>query len=327
MVLRITGITDKISVVLQNFIICVNAVIPSAIYLAIGVILKASGAITDKEVKRFTHIIFLTLYPFMMFDNIYDRNIGDHMDAFLVIYGVFFTLLQLALSWMFVCRIEKNNYERGAMIQALYRGNFVLMGLPIAINLFGKGNVAPVAVVILFIVPIYNASAVILFEYFRGGKADLLDVIKRIFTNPIIEGAIVALVLMLLKIDLPDTLRGAATALSDATSPVALILLGAGLNIRTFRSDRSRIVLCTVGKLVVFPAICLAGAVALGFNGVPLVALTLMVATPDALASFAMASSMEGNGEFAGEMVVITTMFSCFTMPIWLFVLKTAGLF
>ena len=46
------------------------------------------------------------------------------------------------------------------MIQALYRGNFVLMGLPIAINLFGKGNVAPVAVVILFVVPIYNASSV-----------------------------------------------------------------------------------------------------------------------------------------------------------------------
>ena len=318
---------DKISIMLQNFIICVNAVIPSAIYLAIGVILKASGAISDKEVKRFTHVIFLALYPFMMFDNLYDRNLQENLDAGLIVYGIFITLLQLAVSWAFVCRIEKDNYQRGAMIQALYRGNFVLMGLPIAINLFGKGNVAPVAVVILFIVPIYNASAVILFEHFRGGRADILDLIKRIFTNPIIEGALAAILLMLLNIKLPETMHGAVTALSDATSPVALILLGAGLNIQAFRSDRRRIVICTLGKLIVFPALGIAGAVALGFTGVPLVALTIMLTTPVALASFAMASSMEGNGELAGELVVITTMLSCVTMPVWLFILKTAGLF
>lgn len=312
---------------LQNFIICVNAVIPSAIYLAIGVILKASGAITDKEVKKFTHVIFLALYPFMMFDNIYERNIEENMDIYLVLYGIFFTLLQLAVSWVFVCRIEKDNYHRGAMIQALYRGNFVLMGLPIAINLFGKGNVAPVAVVLLFIVPIYNASAVILFEHFRGGRADALDLIKRILTNPIIEGALAALILMLLNIHLPDTLHGAVTTLSDATSPVALILLGAGLDIKAFESDRKRIAICTVGKLIVFPAIGIAGAVALGFTGVPLVALTLMMTTPVALASFAMASSMGGNGKLSGELVVITTILSCITMPVWLFVLKTGGLF
>ena len=312
---------------LQNFIICVNAVVPSAIFLAIGVILRASRAISDKEVKRFTHVIFLALYPFMMFDNLYDRNLQENMDAALVIYGAAITLLQLAVSWAFVCRIEKDNYHRGAMIQALYRGNFVLMGLPIAINLFGKGNVAPVAVVILFIVPIYNASAVILFEHFRGGKANILDLIKRIFTNPIIEGAIAAIVLMVLNIHLPDNIHGAVTTLSDATSPVALILLGAGLNIRAFKSDRRRIVICTVGKLIIFPAIGIAGAVALGFTGVPLVALAIMLTTPDALASFAMASSMEGNGELAGELVVITTMLSCITMPVWLFILKTAGLF
>lgn len=312
---------------LENFIICVNAVIPSAIYLAIGAVLRASGSITDKEVKRFTHIIFLALYPFMMFDNIYDRNIAENMDGKLVAYGIFFTLAQLVISWIFVCRIEKDNYHRGAMIQALYRGNFVLMGLPIAINLFGKGNVAPVAVVLLFIVPIYNASAVILFEHFRGGRADAKLLIKRIFTNPIIEGAMVAIVFMILGIKLPATLHGAVTTLSDATSPVALILLGAGLNFSAFKSDRRRITICTVGKLLVFPAIGIAGAVALGFTGVSLIALTLMMTTPVALASFTMASSMGGNGELSGELVVITTALSCITMPIWLFILKTGGLF
>jgi predicted permease len=67
--------------------------------------------------------------------------------------------------------------------------------------------------------------------------------------------------------------------------------------------------------------------VLLGFNSVPLIALTLLVSAPDALASYAMASSMGGNGRLAGELVVFTTLISCLTMPVWLFILKTMGLF
>ena len=201
------------------------------------------------------------------------------------------------------------------------------MGLPIAVNLFGKGNVTPVAVVLLFVVPIYNASAVFIFEKFRGGKVNIKDLLIRILTNPIMEGAIAAVIVMALGIKLPEVIHGTITTLSDCTSPIALILLGAGLNISSFKSDRSKIIFCTAGKLIAFPALGIAGAVLLGFTGAELIALTLMVATPVALASYAMASSMGGNGRLAGELVVITTALSCFTIPIWLFVLKTAGLF
>ena len=104
---------------LQNFLVCAGAVVPSAIYLIIGVILRTSRVIGDRAVKKFTHVIFIALYPFMMFDNLYDKSISEHMDALLVLYAVGFTLLQLALSWVIVCRIEPDNYHRGAMIQAL----------------------------------------------------------------------------------------------------------------------------------------------------------------------------------------------------------------
>lgn len=312
---------------LENFIICVNAVIPSAIYLTIGACLRRGKVIDDNDVRKFTRVVFVALYPFMMFDNLYDRNIAENMDAKLVVYGMCFTLFQLAVSWIFVCRIEPDNYHRGAMIQALYRSNYVLMGLPIAINLFGKGNVGPVAVLLLFIVPIYNTSAVILFETFRGGKVEIKHLLYRIITNPIIEGGIAAGLVALFGIRLPDVLHNTVTTLADSTSPLALILLGAGLDFKAFRSDRRRITICVVGKLLIFPAIGIAGAVMFGFTGVSLVALTLMVSTPVALAAFTMASSMGGNGRLSGEVVVLTTALSCITMPIWLFILKSGGLF
>ena len=312
---------------LQNFIICVNAVIPSAIYLIIGIILRVSGAVTEEQVRKFTHVVFIALYPFIMFDNLYGKNIAENMDMKLGLYAVGFTLLQFVLSWAFVVRIEKDDYERGAMIQALYRSNYVLMGFPIAVNLFGKGNITAVAIIMMLVVPFYNISAVILFETFRGGKVDVRKMIRRIMTNPIIDGGIAAFIVMALGIKLPSAVEMTVTSLSDATSPIAMILLGAALNIKGFKSDRARILICTLGKLVVFPAFGIAGAVLLGITGVQLIAVTLMVAAPVALASYAMASSMGGNGELAGELVVITTVFSCFTIPVFLFILKTNGLF
>ena len=297
------------------------------IYLAIGIILRKFRVVDDRDVKRFTHMVFVALYPFIMFDNLYGKNIGEHLDFKLGAYALGFTLVQFAAAWIFVCRTEKDNYNRGAMIQALFRSNFILMGFPIAMNLFGKGNITPVAIIMLLVIPFYNIATVVVFETFRGGKVDVKDMIKRILTNPIIDGGIAAGICILLNITLPDNIAGTVTALSDCTSPIALILLGAGLNLKDFESDTRKVAVCTFGKLIFFPAFGIAGAVLIGLRGVPLVSVTLMAAAPVALASYAMASSMGGNGRLAGEIVVTTTLLSCLTIPVWLFILKTAGLF
>ena len=233
---------------LQNFIICVNAVIPSAIYLIIGITLKVTGVVKDEDVKKFTHVVFVTLYPFIMFDNLYGKNIAENMDAKLGFYAVIFTALQFAASWIFVCLIEKDNYHRGAMIQSLYRSNYVLMGFPIAVNLFGKGNITAVAIIMMLVVPFYNVTAVILFETFRGGKVNFGHMLKRILTNPIIDGGIAAFIVMMLGINLPAPIVNTVSTLSDATAPIAMILLGAALNLKGFSSDRWRIAVCTIGK-------------------------------------------------------------------------------
>lgn len=312
---------------LQDFIICVNAVIPSAIYLAIGIALKLFHVVTDEEVKRFTHVTFISLYPFLMFDNLYGKNISEHLNWYLIIFVLVFLAFEILASTLFVFKIEKSNYNRGAMIQAMFRSNIVLMGLPIAINLFGKGNVTAVAVVLMFIVPAYNVIAVILFEKLRGGNANAKSIIKGILTNPLIVGGIVACIVMGLGLNVPDTLYKTIVSLSDATTPIAMILLGASLCLDGFSEDRAKVILCSFVKLVVFPAIAIGSAVWLGFRDVELIAIILMAATPTALASFAMSSSMGGNGRLSAEVVVTTSIAACFTMPIWLFVLKTGGFF
>ena len=312
---------------LQNFIICVNAVIPSAIYLLIGILLKTAGVVSDEDVKKFTRVVFVTLYPFIMFDNLYGKNIGENFDLLLVAYSVVFTCLQIAITWFAVSRLVKEDRNKGTMIQSAFRSNIILMGLPVGINLFGKGNVTQVALVILFVVPIYNVMSVVVLERFRGGKADLVRTAKNVLKNPIILGAIAAGVVMLIGIKLPVPIEQTVSTLSDCTAPIAMILLGAALNLKGFSSDRKKIAFCVASKIMIWPALGIAGAVWLGMRDVALIAVLLMLATPTALASYAMAESMGGNGRLAGETVVISTIGACFSMPVWLFILKTAGMF
>ena len=44
---------------LHNFIICFSAVLPSMIYLIIGIILRMCHVVDDRDVKRFTHMVFV----------------------------------------------------------------------------------------------------------------------------------------------------------------------------------------------------------------------------------------------------------------------------
>lgn len=75
------------------------------------------------------------------------------------------------------------------MIQAIYRSNFVLMGLPIAANIFGKDKLGMTAVLVAVVVPIYNMLAVITLEIFRGQKINVLKILKGIATVNCTEDA------------------------------------------------------------------------------------------------------------------------------------------
>ena len=306
---------------LQNFIICVNSVIPQAVYLIVGIMLKRFNVISEEEVKRFTKVIFVMLYPFLMFDNLYGKSLGEHFSLPLIIYACTSLLVIIACIWWAVCRFEKDNYNRGAMIQAMFRSNIVLMGLPVATYIFGKGNVATVAVLLMVVVPIYNVIAVVIFEDFRGGKVSWKSIIHGVLTNPLIVGGIAAIIVLVLGIEMPENLLVPIRALSDATTPVAMVLLGASLKISGIKQDKRKVLACVSVKLIVVPIFGIGGAVLFGLRGVELLAIALMYATPTALASFAMASSMGGNDELTGETVVFSTMMSCLTLPVILFVL------
>ena len=310
----------------SNFVICVKAVLPLMIYLGIGAVVRKGKLLSGDEVHRINHMVFLVFFPVLMFDNLYSAKIDEVFDLKLIILAVSIILGVFVLSIPFVSRIEKDPRKKGVMVQGIYRSNFVIMGIPISINIMGAGNVASTAILLAVIVPLYNVLAVFILEYYRGGKADWKDIGKRIATNPIILGALTAIVFLFFDWHLPDLLEGVVSDMSHATGIIALILLGASFDYRSVSREKRNLIICIVCKLLVVPAIGISLAILLGFTDAKLVAILAMCAAPTAVSSFTMAESMEGDGELAGNIVIFSTPISCITIFCWLFLLKSLGL-
>lgn len=311
----------------ENFIVAVSAVIPLFILMGIGVMIKKMRLLTEDELKHVNRMVFDVFFFCMMFYNMYTTELAKTFRPNLMLFGAGGVIAVFTLAMLIIPRIEKENKRRGAMVQAIFRSNFVLIGIPLVDNIFGAAAVAIPTMMIAVIVPIYNVLAVFCLESFRGGSFNLPKIIVGVLKNPMILGALAGLFLLVLSVPVPEPILKPIRQVAAATTPVALIILGASFKAGTFHAHFRQLVLCIASRLVVVPSIMLALAVYFGFRGVDLVTILAIFAPPSAVASFAMAQQMNSDADLAGNCVVYTSALSCFTIFGWVLLLKTLGMF
>ena len=312
---------------LSNFFVALGGVVPLFCLMAVGVFVKRSRLLTEEELLHMNRMVFRVFFFFMMFYNIYISDPGTAFQPTLMLFGAVGVLLTALVFTGIVCRIEPENARRGPMIQAAFRGNYVLMGIPLVSNIFGDAAIAIPTMMIAVIVPIYNILGVLVLETFRGGRFDLLPILRSVLMNPMILGAITGALCRLVELPIPAPVLKPVAQIAAATTPVALIILGASFHGGSYHAHLRQLIFSVASRLIIVPAIVLSLAIVLGFRGVELVTLIAVFATPCAVAGFAMAQQMQADAELAGNSVVYSSGLACFTIFGWVFLLKTLGLF
>ena len=312
---------------MSNFFVALNAVLPMFIMLAIGFAVRKIGVIEEAHLPVLNKIVFNVFFPFLMFNNIYAFDVSSEFNATLLIYAVIAVAVIYGLAVGFSLMFEKSNKSRGALIQAIYRSNFVLMGLPIVGNIFGSGRLGMTSMLVTVIVPMYNILAVITLEVFRGEKIQPIKILKGIATNPLIIGSLAGISAAVLGIKLPEIAQSVISDMASAATPLALIVLGASFEFASIKRYRKNLIAVVFARLGIVPAICLTAAILIGFRGIDLVSLIGIFASPCAVSSYTMARQMESDYELAAGTVVFTTMLSCFTLFGWIYFLKEFNFF
>lgn len=312
---------------MQNFLISFNVVFPISVMMALGFLIKKLGLVSDATVKQMNNVVFRVLLPLMIFKNVYESEIAEVFNLRLIIYASIATISVILLLFLIVPIFEKDNPKRGVLIQAIFRSNFVIFGIPVSEALCGVGATGTASVLIAVTIPIFNFAAVVTLEVFRGGKPNFKKIVKGIVTNPLIISSCIGLIATGVGLKLPAIIETSMSNISAITTPTALIMLGASINFSTVGVNLSRIIAGLISRLIILPAITLGiGAYVFGFRGVEFAILISLFASPSAVSSFTMAQQMGGDDELAGQLVMFGTVASILTVFMWVFISINLGL-
>lgn len=311
---------------MESLLLSVNAVVPFFIYIAFGYLVRTVGLASEAFLNKLNQLIFKAFFPIMMFCNLYTIDPGEVFRGRFVVVEVCSVLAVTGLGLLIVPRLVKENARRGVIIQALYRSNAVLFMLPLTVSIYGQDCQGTVTLALAFLIPLYNVIAVVVLESFRGGKVEPKVFVENIVKNPMIDGAAAGLLFYALGIDLPSCVLTPLQQYSSLCTPLGMFVLGGTLKFSQLKSDMRYVVPTLAAKLVLIPALTYSVGLALGLEPVERFLLLAMYATPVAAASYPMAQNMGGDGDLAGELVVMSTALSVVTLFLWILALSTLSL-
>lgn len=311
---------------MEAVISAIQVVVPIYLMIAIGYAANRCGIFSCSTLKEMNQSVFRLFLPMLLFENMYQTEVSL-ADGGLIVYAVV-----CAFSIYLVCSVAAfcfiSDRARAATVaQGMYRSNFALLGIALTVTMYGADNTEVTGMLVAFVIPIYNVLAVVLFEVARGQKkTELSKIVVGVLKNPLIIGTVLGLLCNVAGIEIPKMVDSAVISLGQVATPLALIVMGGNFELgKTIRNGKTLAVATTV-RLAVIPFVFTGISVLLGFRYKELYALFLMFATPTAVASYAMACAMGGEEDLAGEIVLMTTILSLFSIGIGVFVLKTFNL-
>lgn len=310
---------------MQNLIISAQVVLPLFLMMMVGVFVRRSGLADDATLRKVDAIAFRIFLPILLFQNLYAVDLDQAFNPGLMGYTIACVLVTFGLSMLLIPRLEKDSKKQASLIQAIIRSNFLIFGLAIAVSLYGEGNAASVALLGSVFVPLSNALAVFVLEYFRMGKVHFGKIALSIVKNPLVIGALLGVAVLVLHIPLPAFFKKTVKDMSAVATPLCLLTLGGSLHAVDVKENARQLGLGLLARMVLVPGIFLPVAALLGFRGEALLALTVLFASPTAVSSHTMAQQMGADGKLAGQLVAFTTGASMVTIFLFVFVFKELG--
>lgn len=310
---------------MHSIVIAANAVLPVAFMMLLGALLKNRNIIREASFKDFNWVVFHICLPVTLFNNIQGMDPAMLSDPGIVLFAFAAVVAAAVVSMLLMSRVSISDRQRGVVVQAIFRSNFVILGLPIIESIYGPGNTGSVPLLIAFVVPTFNILSVLILQHYSDIKGDLRRTVKGLLTNPLILAAIIGLAYKFSGIRTPEILTGILNQVVRMTTPLSLLVLGGSFQLVSVRSNAKLLFITTAGRLVIVPLIALSAAIALGYSGVDLAGLLVLFGGPVAIASFSMAMQMGLDDELAAQCVMITTIGVIFTMFCWITVLSSLG--
>ena len=327
----------------------VSAIAPILIYMILGYVLRCVFIKEDAFWKKMNKLVFRVFLSVLLFVNVYDvKEFSDiNIKGLLLIV---FTVLVLMGVGGIAALFVRDRKKKGVIWQVTYRSNYAVVGIPLAESIGGNSAVTFASLVSVVTIPIYNTVSVFLLTFFshdKEHKGKLGKTLLSVITNPLILGVVAGLVVLVIRAILPTNAAGdpvfsikehltpvysVLSAIAKASSPLALIVLGARFDFKALKNALSALSFGTLLRIIVSPVISLGIGLLADISGlIPVgpaeyATLVALGGTPVAVSSSVMVSELGGDEALASALVASTSLFSMLTLTVIITVLRACGL-
>lgn len=335
---------------LHIFATAANAVLPIVLLILFGWWLRRTGFLSAEFVKVGNKFVFRCCLSCSLFINVYNIRDFGAIDWNFIIFCLSTAFVLFALGMVVAVLTTDVRKRRGVILQSVFRGNFAIVGLPLAAALGGDEALEVASVLSAFILPLWNALGVVALSLYSDKPAtpreNFLRILRSIVTNPMILGAFLGLCCLLVR-ELQELVFGrlvfslqrdvkflytAANNLKTLSSPLALVVMGAQFEFSAVKGMFKDIAVCTLSRILLAPVLGITAAYLLsshtnllscGIDQYP--ALIGILGSPAAVSGAVMAGQMGNDEQLATQAVVWTSIGSIFTVFALVCVLMAMG--
>ena len=305
-----------------SFFIAFNAVMPVVLLVVFGYFLKQQGYFSKTTIAQLNKLCFDLLLPIVTFNNIRKTNLNEVFDLRFVLYAAGSILVAIFLLIIIVPLFEKDKKKQGVMIQGTFRSNFVMLGIPLSSYIAGENSAILASMLIMVVVPIFNAAAVVIFSIYGGCAVNKKKLIRDVLKNHMVIASLLGIMMSLLYPPIPHFFNKSLTDIGKVGSVFPIIVLGAMLDFSKVSTNFKNLMITVAGKLIGMPLIFITPAIYLGFRANEIVALIALYGSPTAVISAVMAEQLGCDHELAAQVVIFSTVLSCITIFGIVFVLS-----
>lgn len=320
---------------MDSFLFALNATVPVFLVILLGFVLQKLHLLNDVFNKTANEYVFKCALPISLFRSIAGMDFYSEFDFGFCLFCFGATTVMFLGAWAAAWLLMKDKGQVGAFAQASARSSAAVLGIALAVNLYGDSGMVPM--MIMSAVPFFNVYSVLILSFSpqvdEDGRllpaARGLGAVKRacinVVKNPLIIGILAGIPFALLQVQLPAMVDSALSSIGATATPIALVVVGASFSGSEAMKRWKGAAVSSFVKLFLLPGIFLPLAAAMGFRRSELIAILIMTGSPTTVASFVMAKNMHADGVLTANTVLLSTVLSAVSITLWLFLLKALG--
>lgn len=281
--------------------------------IGLGFLVARLGIIKEHGRKEITELIINLIFPCYVING-FIKNIGmlGGGDALLAL-GLAVLVQGAVLAVNFVLYRKESKERQSVLRYATAISNAAFLGLPLVESVFGSPGLIYASI---FIIPQRVNCFGIAINYFT--RSEHTNVLKKTLTQPSILATVVGIVIMLAGWRPPDLVVNTVSSIAACSTPFSMLMIG--VMIESFAGE-NRLDKLTVRfsflRLIVIPLVIFTVFRLAGLPRIVVGTAVLLGAMPAGTTVVLLADKYGMDPGFAGKLVLVTTVASLLTLPVW----------